>query len=165
MKKFILWHKDYGKLPRSENGSINSDGAIGRIDEGNVYLRSYAKYPDDRLPKDLGFGECIENVEFSLSGEKAYYDIYRVDMPGHPLIDLLPIVIKACKVSNAKYRPRRSLGQITSIEIVSREGHWIDIELDDDIPKHRSRAMGGMWVETDLESLIDDLDDEMYGDT
>jgi hypothetical protein len=78
-KRFILWDKADSYVPRiDENGKIMSDGLLGRLNEGNVYLTTYASYPDKKRPADLEVGGCIPNVQFSLSGSSGTYDVYRV---------------------------------------------------------------------------------------
>lgn len=76
--KFILWSKKDGPLPKKEDGSINTGGVLGLIDENNVYLTTYAEYPDERRPADLEVGDCIGNVKYRLGGEAGVYDVYRV---------------------------------------------------------------------------------------
>jgi hypothetical protein len=79
--KFILHSPgQHGFRPsQDEDGNIISDGAIGRVTEGNVYLTAYPKWPDDRRPKDLEVGQHIPGVQYHLSGEHGSYDIYRVE--------------------------------------------------------------------------------------
>lgn len=79
--KFILWNsKRDGHRPSSdEDGNIISDGVLGRITEDNVYLKVYAKYFDDKRPKDLKVCEAIKGVMFTLSGESGSYDVWRVE--------------------------------------------------------------------------------------
>ena len=77
--RFVLWDKKDGFAPRTDDdGNITSDGVLGRVDEWNVYLSTYAQYPGDKRPHQLEVGERIENVTFSLSGSKGTYDVYRV---------------------------------------------------------------------------------------
>lgn len=77
--EFILWDTKDGHRPTlDENRDIISDGLLGRIGPDNVYLTTYASYPDEVRPADLEVGSCIQNVRFSLSGETGSYDIYRV---------------------------------------------------------------------------------------
>lgn len=75
-RRFILWdsHRD-GELRYPDE---NSDGILGRLSLDNVYLSTYAKYPEGRRPEDLEVGEHIIDVSFSLSGEHGLYDVYRV---------------------------------------------------------------------------------------
>jgi len=79
-RRFILHSRQYhGDLPlRNAEGEIITYGAIGRIGIGNCYLQAYAKWPDERRPEVLKVGECIQDVEYRLSGERGVYDIYRV---------------------------------------------------------------------------------------
>jgi hypothetical protein len=79
-KKFILWDKrdGTGSPGLDGDGSIVSDGVVGRVEISNAYLTSYGSYPDDKRPSDLEIGDCIENVTYSLSGSLGEYDIYRV---------------------------------------------------------------------------------------
>jgi len=75
-RRYILWNSKRDGKPRYPDET--TDGVLGRLSHNNVYLSTYACYPDDRRPSDLAVGQCIENVRFSLSGEVGYYDIYRV---------------------------------------------------------------------------------------
>lgn len=80
MSKFIIWDRRDNYKPRQDaDGTIISDGVLGRLDADNVYLRTYACWPDDRRPADLAVGDCIEGVIYRLSGERGTYDIYRVE--------------------------------------------------------------------------------------
>jgi len=77
--KFIIWDtKDNFQPRRDDDGVIVSDGVLGRIEEDNVYLAIYAEYPTSVRPNDLPVGKCIKDVQFSLSGSKGKYDVYRV---------------------------------------------------------------------------------------
>ena len=76
--KYILWDVRYRRPPGAEGELAMQEGVMGQITGDNVYLRAYAEYPDDRRPKDLDVGECIEKVKFRLSGETGIYDVYRV---------------------------------------------------------------------------------------
>ena len=77
--KYILWDTRDGYRPRcDEDGEIVSDGLLGRITVDNVYLRTYASYPDDKRPADLTVGGAIKGVGYNLSGAKGTYDVYRV---------------------------------------------------------------------------------------
>ena len=75
---FILWDstKD-GVVPRN-GGEIATGGVLGHLTADNVYLRTYAAYPDARRPKDLEVGQSIVGVRFSLSGQRGCYDVVRV---------------------------------------------------------------------------------------
>ena len=78
-ERFILWDKKDSHAPRTaDDGNITSDGVLGRVDEWNVYLTTYARYPGEKRHHQLEVGERIENVTFSLSGSTGIYDIYRV---------------------------------------------------------------------------------------
>jgi len=79
-RRFILHSPlHHGYLPlRDEEGNVIGDGAIGRVGLSNVYLRTYAVWPDHHRPEQLEVGECIKGVEYRLSGGHGSYDIYRV---------------------------------------------------------------------------------------
>jgi len=78
-RKFILWDPKDNFRPREDDeGSITSDGVLGRVTVGNVYLTTYGEYPDERRPADLKVGDSIKGVKYSLSGSRGVYDIYRV---------------------------------------------------------------------------------------
>lgn len=86
MKRFILWDPTDGEPRRDEAGEIESDGIIGRVTEGNVYLQAYGKFPEGPRVGDLAPGEAIHGVRYNLSpGPRAkgkLYDVYRVaDLP------------------------------------------------------------------------------------
>jgi len=75
-RRFILWNSQRDgilRYPEDDHGGI-----LGKITHKNVYLTTYAQYPDDRRPEDLLPGNGIEKVRYSLSGETGYYAIYRV---------------------------------------------------------------------------------------
>lgn len=73
---FILWNtRRDGEL---RYPGKDSDGVIGRVSLDNVYLSTYANYPDDKHPRNLEVGQRIDNVKFSLSGETGIYSVYRV---------------------------------------------------------------------------------------
>jgi len=77
--KFIIWDPKDGYPRRAEDGSFISDGIIGRVNINNVYLTTYASYPDGaKKLADLEVGEVVRCTRFSLSGERGTYDIYRV---------------------------------------------------------------------------------------
>jgi hypothetical protein len=82
IKKFILWDANDGNPPRDEEGGFLTPGLIGVIDEGNVYLRSYAHYlPSGNkgivFPAALEVGQFTYS-EFNLSGSKGIYQVWRV---------------------------------------------------------------------------------------
>lgn len=79
-KKFIIWDPKDNYRPRcDEDGNIVSDGVIGRVTATNVYMTTYAEYPNNsRALADLQVGEAVYGVKFSLSGSSGIYDIYRV---------------------------------------------------------------------------------------
>ncbi len=81
--KYILWNRkrDGQFPPLDENGEeIISDGAIGRVDAENVYLKTYARFrPESKKLDELVRGERIKDVVFSLCGERAKYDVIRVE--------------------------------------------------------------------------------------
>ncbi len=83
MARFIIWdHRRDGEPRTDDQGNITSDGLIGRIDDGNVYIRGYAVYAEGTV---LENGVPVLNVggfvvaTFSLSGTKGTYRIYRVE--------------------------------------------------------------------------------------
>lgn len=82
-ERFIIWDPRDGDRPRmSDDGTIESDGLIGRVSGDNAYIRTYAAYKPG-TPRDLdGYpildvGQYAEAV-FSLSGSKGEYRVYRV---------------------------------------------------------------------------------------
>jgi hypothetical protein len=77
--RFILWDQDRGEPLRGNGGEYLTSGAIGVIDEENVYLATYAKYPDARRPKDLPVHGRICGVEYSMAWTHGVYDIIRID--------------------------------------------------------------------------------------
>ena len=82
-KKFIIWDSSdgavrYGNTESDDAEKIISDGLTGRLSEDNVYLTTYAGYPGALTHTSLEVGECIKGVRFTLSGENALYDVYRV---------------------------------------------------------------------------------------
>lgn len=79
--RFILWDPKDNYVPSTdeEGNEIISDGVLGRLSPNNVYLTTYARYPDGAPAlRELEVGECIKGVMFRLSGERGTYDIYRV---------------------------------------------------------------------------------------
>ena len=79
-KRFILWDPQDGNPRREEGGAFISDGIVGRVDENNVYLTTYGRFPEGeaRSPGDLSVGQSICGVRYSQSGSAGTYDIYRV---------------------------------------------------------------------------------------
>jgi hypothetical protein len=85
-KRFILWDRKDGEFPRRSDVEVDehmanliiSEGVLGWITEDNVYLTTYANYPGVERPRDLAVGCRISNVQYSLSGSKGVYDLYRV---------------------------------------------------------------------------------------
>jgi len=75
--KFILWDPKDGR-PRYDDGECISDGLLGRLDEGNVYLTTYAEYEGSPRHTELEVGGWTE-ATFRLSGSKGRYKIYRVE--------------------------------------------------------------------------------------
>ncbi len=74
---FIIWDPRDGE-PQRDNGVITSDGIIGRVTEENVYIKAYASISEgEKRPEDLEVG-AHTYAEFSLSGSKGLYRIYRV---------------------------------------------------------------------------------------
>lgn len=77
--KFIIWKQKDG-TPRTSGGGWVSGGLIGLVTAENVYLRVYGVRPEGSKPYEkLSVGECVAGVEFSLSGSKGTYDVYRVE--------------------------------------------------------------------------------------
>ncbi len=76
--RFILWDPNDGRIPL-DGGKVATAGLLGVVGADNVYLTSYAGYPDGRRPIDLEIGQRIAGVKYSLSGSKGTYDVYRVD--------------------------------------------------------------------------------------
>jgi hypothetical protein len=77
--RFILCDSDRGEPRRDESGNYLTSGAIGVVDEENVYLTTYAKYPDARRPWDLAVHERLRGVEYSMAWTHGMYDIIRID--------------------------------------------------------------------------------------
>lgn len=75
-RRFILW--DTRRDGELRYPDANTDGVLGRLSLENVYISTYAEYPADKRPEDLAVGERIEDVVFRLSGDRGYYDMYRV---------------------------------------------------------------------------------------
>lgn len=75
-RRFVLWNLERdGELRYPDE---QTTGVLGQITLDNVYLRAYARYPDDRRPDDLEVGERIEGVVYRMSGQRGVYDVYRV---------------------------------------------------------------------------------------
>ncbi len=75
----------------------------------------------------------------------------------HPLLAILPVVREACRIEGAKCQLRRALGQPYAIEVEPRAGRSFTVELVDDVPKHRSFTNANDWIDTDHDTLVDDL--------
>lgn len=75
--KFIVWDEKIGPVPRSEDGGYMTSGLMGVIEEENVYLKSYAHYPEKR-PTELEVHERC-TATFGLSGSKGTYKIIRIE--------------------------------------------------------------------------------------
>lgn len=75
--RFIIWDPADGNPRRGEDGSFISSGVMGLVDERSIYLTTYARYRDDKRPTDLEVGQHV-TADFSLSGSRGTYDIYRV---------------------------------------------------------------------------------------
>jgi len=75
--KYILWdtRKD-GVLRYPDSDTV---GILGKLTLDNVYISTYAQYPDGKHARNLQVGEHIKDVKFTLSGGKGLYDIYRVE--------------------------------------------------------------------------------------
>lgn len=78
--QFIIWDpKDGQHPPADSDGSIISDGVIGRVGLDNVYLATYGQKPKGTVEyTDLQVGHRVRNVRFSLGDRDGYYDVYRV---------------------------------------------------------------------------------------
>jgi len=76
--QFILWNPKDGEPGRDSSGHINTPGLIGVVGEDNVYISTYGGYPEGCRPENLRAGHFIPGVSFSLSGQKALYDVWRV---------------------------------------------------------------------------------------
>lgn len=80
--RFIIWDPREGDPPRTSDGDFNTSGLIGWLEINNVYLRTYAVWPDgfsaDSL-KALGVGQCVRGVMWRLGDTKGTYDVYRVE--------------------------------------------------------------------------------------
>jgi hypothetical protein len=77
-KRFVLWNTQRDGEPRVRDVDETASGVLGQITENNVYLTTYASYPDDKRPADLEVGERIRDVIYRLSGQRGVYDVYRV---------------------------------------------------------------------------------------
>lgn len=79
--KFIIWdNRDHYRPRQDDDGAITSDGLLGRLDKDNVYIRTYAQYPEgSKRVTELSVGESISGVKFQLAGQTGVYDIYRVE--------------------------------------------------------------------------------------
>jgi hypothetical protein len=79
-RRYILWDRKDGPAPPrdQQTGEFLTSGCLGQVSVNNVYLTSYARWPDWRRPYHLPVGSVIPGVRFCLSGERGEYDIYRV---------------------------------------------------------------------------------------
>lgn len=79
-RRYILHDHSRNEDPqRDSDGAFVSDGALGRLGIGNVYLTIYGTYPaESKRPGDLAVGEAIHGVTYNLSGGRGVYSIYRV---------------------------------------------------------------------------------------
>jgi hypothetical protein len=75
-RRVVEWLEE--KVPRNDDGSIATDGAIGRITADNVYIATYAENLSREELDALEVGGHISDVRYHLSGEEGHYDIYRV---------------------------------------------------------------------------------------
>ena len=79
MMKFIIWDSRDGN-PRTKDGGWVSGGLMGELTPENIYLRVYAQRPEGSKPFEiLEVGECVRGVQYTLSGSKGTYDVYRVE--------------------------------------------------------------------------------------
>lgn len=77
--QFIVWDSKDGN-PRTSGGGWVSSGLIGSVSLDNAYLSTYGSRPEGSKPYEkLAVGECVAGVEFSLSGSRGIYDVYRVE--------------------------------------------------------------------------------------
>ena len=77
--QFIIWDSKDGN-PSTPDGAWVSGGLIGLVTLDNVYLRVYGMRPEGSKPYEkLEVGECVTGVEFSLSGTRGTYDVYRAE--------------------------------------------------------------------------------------
>jgi len=92
-RRYIIWDsRRDGDPRRDEDGRIISDGIIGRVSADNCYMTTYAcnkrrvDVSGGELPRTLD--ALDENdyhpllADFSLSGSKSTYEIYRVSDAG-----------------------------------------------------------------------------------
>lgn len=77
--KFVVWDLRDGDSPWRGDGSLISEGCLGRIGRDNVYLTAYAQYADARRPWDLAVGGVLYDVVFRLSGQRGSYSVWRVE--------------------------------------------------------------------------------------
>jgi len=80
-KRFILWKADAGS-PKNAYGEILTSGSIGMISPESVFLTLHGVTQNGLSLSDsikrLRVGECVENVEYNISGIVGIYDVYRV---------------------------------------------------------------------------------------
>lgn len=74
VKKFIIVNP--GTPVYLEDGLDGTGGILGVLDEGNVYVTTYAAY-DDQRAEALAVGERAQ-ATFNLSGEKGVYEVVRI---------------------------------------------------------------------------------------
>lgn len=78
-KRWIIWDPRDGYTKwDGETGECLSAGVLGPLTAGNVYLTTYAQYPDERRHTDLAVGAVIDGVVFTLSGGRGVYEVVRV---------------------------------------------------------------------------------------
>jgi hypothetical protein len=75
--RYIIWDPRDGEPQTGDDGEIISAGVMGVLEPKSVYITVYPNYRDDRLPNTLEVG-AFSVAEFSLSGTRGVYRIYRV---------------------------------------------------------------------------------------
>ncbi len=80
--QYIIWDPTDGEPRRGEDGSFESSGLVGRVGGANAFVKVYAKYDEGtrRTPDGVPVLEVgqFARAEFSLSGSRGYYKVYRV---------------------------------------------------------------------------------------